>query len=165
MEQYFGFKGSPSEFPKQFMEYTEGRATRKTTLMLIASAMLLECPRVGIIAFVRPQRGVDHASGLVAETARVLRECHNFTDFSVRKESLEIRFSPDDVRTLTVFATNEEAGLRGIGGNVIMMENADFVHRSVHLDIVIPMLAVQGTLLLAYAGDEPTIVNNLLTKL
>ena len=149
----------------EFMKYMSGRENKRTTLAVIVSSMLLERPGVGIIAFVRSPRQVDHSASLLAETARMLKERFHFEAFALRKESLQIQFSEDDVRTFSVYAVGEGNGLRGIGGNVIIMEEVSEIPLKVRLEVIVPMTVVEGTLLLAYVGDVPVDIRTALAKL
>ena len=150
---------------QRFLAYMMARRSGKSMAIAIMICVILLClPNINIAVFAPGFRQVDGRTGLLGHTKRALRKHFNFTDFETRKENLEIIFSSGDTRTLSAYSTAVKDGLRGIGGDILILEEAAYITPDVYMDIILPMVAVFGTVLIALSTLSGQI-NNFFTRL
>ena len=94
-----------------WLSYSMPRRGGKTlsTIQFIA-AVMLTVPSINIVSVAPGSRQTDGNTGLIGHLKRTLRKTFGFTNFHARKEGLEIRISPTDIRTFSAFSAGAENG-------------------------------------------------------
>lgn len=126
----------------------------KTTAVSMWCAALLACvPDMWISVFSTGQRA---SSSLLDQTAKFFRmlevtaECRG-GDENILKKNQEELFTrgakPSDVRRMFSYPSTV-SGLKGVGGKVIIMEEASRIDEQVFKEVILPLTAVQDTVLI-----------------
>ena len=133
---------------------TPRRFGKTTAVSMYCATLLATCPDMWISVFSTGQRA---SSSLLEQTAKFFRMLPNEGDVrggndNILKKNTEELFTkgsvPSDMRRMYSYPSTV-AGLKGVGGKVLILEEASRLDEAVFKEVVLPLLAVQDTVMLA----------------
>lgn len=132
---------------------TPRRFGKTTAVSMFCAVLLAVCPDMWISVFSTGQRA---SSSLLEQTAKFFRMlgadgvCRGSDDNIIKKNQEELwtrGAHPADVRKMFSYPSTV-AGLKGVGGRVLIMEEASRLDEAVFKEVILPLTGVQDTVLL-----------------
>ena len=132
---------------------TPRRFGKTTAVSMFCAALLATCPDMWISVFSTGQRA---SSSLLEQTAKFFRMLKNEglvlgTNDNILKKNQEELFTrgstPSDMRRMYSYPSTV-AGLKGVGGKVLIMEEASRLDEAVFKEVLLPLIGVRDSVLL-----------------
>lgn len=147
---------------------TAPRRFGKTQMLAIMIACLFHCvPGITISVISQSKHTAGKEVGILGKVLHILCLMYGYTedDFKVNNEKhLIIHHSESDIRRISSFSADIGDGIRGIGGDIVVLEEAAYIDGEVVKQVVVPVLGVNTSCLVAIStlGKAPT---NVFTKM
>jgi hypothetical protein len=135
------------ELQQEILVCTPRRFGKTTSVSMFCACLLMYCPNMWIAVFSTGQRASTSLLDLTAKLVNAIEGGHE----KILKKNQEQLFlkgdTPGDVRRLFSYPSSV-AGLKGVGGKIVILEEASRLDPEVFSEVIVPLLGVKDTTLI-----------------